>query len=121
MLVSPREETIASARRTPLLARMEPRRSARPDMGTKRESQTLLRTWAINAGLTSMANNTEPGAMRRSISVVMAPVPMPSSTIIRARSKSMGRNRAEARDRELGNNDAVTDKDRSEEHTSELQ
>ena len=58
-----------------------------------------------------MANKIEPGAMRRSISVVTAPVPMPSSTMTRALVKSIGRNRADARDLELGNNDAVTDSD----------
>jgi hypothetical protein len=36
---------------------------------------------------------------------------MPSSTITCALSKSIGRNRADARNRELGNNDAVTDND----------
>jgi len=84
----PREETMASARRMPLY------RNRAEALGAARNRNktgvvNLASTWATKAGLTSIANKIELGAMRRSISVVMAPSHA-QLDIIRARSKSMG-------------------------------
>jgi len=49
--------------------------------------------------------------MFRRISTVILPVPMPSSTMTRKPLKSMGRNNAELKNRELGKREALTDND----------
>src|SRR5580698_1718059 len=68
----------------------------------------------MNAALRSMPISVAFGPSLRRISPVIAPVPTPSSTITRAFEKSMGRRSADARERELGNRDAVAPKDRSD-------